>query len=371
MKLAIVCDDLIQKGGAEKIVEAFSDIFPDAPIYTTIASDEWLKKMESKNRIVRTSFLQKFPFSVKLNRFYAPFLLHILAIESFDLSEFDVVLSSSSRFAHFALTKPSTKHISYVHSPGRMFWEPFDYFEKESFGVFSFIKKVALGFLKLPLMYIRMKDYEASQKVDMFLTNSITSQKRIKKYYGRDSEIVYPFVNIEKLKFTESADKSAKRDFYLIITRLAAWKKVDIAVKAFNDLGIELRIIGDGPDLNRLKKMAKQNIKFLGYASDSEKIENIKNCRAVIVTQKEDFGIVPLESMACGKPVIAFGEGGATEIVIEDKTGEFFYEQRPESLINIINNFNPDKYITSDCIERARFFNKEKFELEIKRIINV
>lgn len=371
MKLAIICDDLIQKGGAEKIVEAFSDIFPDAPVYTTIASEEWLKKMESKNRIVKTSFLQKFPFSVKLNRFYASFLLHILAIESFDLSEFDVVLSSSSRFAHFVLTKPGTKHICYMHSPGRMFWEPFDYFEKESFGVFNFVKKIALGFLKLPLMYTRMKDYEVSQKVDAFLTNSKTSQKRIKKYYNRDSEIVYPFVDFEKLKLTEPTDKSAKGDFYLIITRLVAWKKVDIAVKAFNELGTELRIIGEGPDLNRLKRIAKPNINFLGYVSESEKIENIQNCRAVVVTQKEDFGIVSLEGMFLGKPIIAFGKGGAKEILVEGKTGEFFSDQTPEFLKNLINNFNPYKYNYSDCVDRARFFNKEKFEMEIKRVINV
>ena len=371
MKLAIVCDDLIQKGGAEKIVEALSDIYPDAPIYTTVASDEWLKKMECRNRVVKTSFLQKFPFSVKLNRFYAPFLLHIIAIESFDLSDYDVVLSSSSRFAHYSLTKPGTKHICYMHSPGRMFWEPFDYFEKEGFGVFNFIKKFGLRLLKLPLMYIRMKDYEVSQKVNVFLTNSKTSQKRIKKYYNRDSEIIYPFVDFGKLKVAEPIDNNAEENFYLIVTRLVSWKKVDIAVKAFSDLGTELRIIGEGPDLDRLKKIAKQNIKFLGYASDSEKIENIKNCRAVVVTQKEDFGIVPLEGLAFGKPIIAFGEGGAKEIVIEGKTGEFFYEQKPESLKELINSFNPDKYNPSDCIERARFFNKEKFELEIKRIINV
>lgn len=371
MKLAIVCDDLIQKGGAEKIVEALSDIFPEAPIYTSIASKEWLRKFGNKNRTVITSFLQKFPFSVKLNRFYAPFLLHILAIESFDFSEFDIVLSSSSRFAHFALTKPGTKHICYMHSPGRMFWEPFDYFERESFGVFKFIKKPALRFLKFPLMYIRIKDFEVSKKVDVFLANSRTSQNRIKKYYGRDSEIVYPFVDFEKLKLTESFGKPVNKDFYLIVTRLAAWKKVDIAVKAFNDLGTELRIIGKGPDMSRLKKMANPNIKFLGYASDSEKIENMKNCKAVIVTQKEDFGIVALEGMAFGKPIIAFGEGGVTETVIEGKTGEFFYEQNPESLINLLKNFNPDKYNPSDCSERARFFSKEKFEMEIKRIINV
>ena len=367
MKLAIVCDDLIQKGGAEKIVEALSDIFPDAPIYTSIASNEWLKKFEGKNRVIKTSFLQKFPFSVKLNRYFVPFLLNIIAFESFDLSDYDVVLSSSSRFAHFALTKPGTKHICYTHSPGRMFWEPFDYFEDENFGVLKPLKFLAKWFLKLPLSYIRMKDFEASKKVDIFIANSKITQRRIKKYYGRDSEIVHPFVDFDKYKNVEPV----KGDFFLIITRLVSWKKVDIAVKAFNDLGTELRVIGEGPDLNRLKKLAKPNINFLGYVSESEKIENIQNCRAVIVTQKEDFGIVSLEGMSFGKPIIAFGKGGAKEISVEGKTGEFFSDQTPESLRNLINNFNPDKYNYSDCVDRASFFNKEKFEMEIKRVINV
>ncbi len=367
MKLAIICDDLIQKGGAEKIVDALSDIFPDAPIYTSIASKEWLKKLEDKNRVVKTSFLQKFPFSVKLNRYFVPFLLNILAFESFDLSDYDVVLSSSSRFAHFIVTKPGTKHVCYMHSPGRMFWQPFDYFEDESFGVFKPLKFLARWFLKLPLSYIRMKDFEVSKKVDVFIANSKTTQRRIKKYYGRDSEIVYPFVDFDKYKNVEPA----KGDFFLVITRLVSWKKVDIAIKAFNELNKELRVIGDGPDINRLRSLAGSSIKFLGYASDEEKIENIRKCQAVIVTQKEDFGIVPLESMACGKPIIAFGKGGATESILPGITGEFFEDQRASYLKRVVENFNSDKYSFGECKKRALEFDREIFEKEIKKIINV
>ena len=371
MKLAIVCDDLIQKGGAEKIVEALSDIFPDSPIFTTVASNEWLKKFEGKNRVVKTSFLQKFPFPVKLNRFYAPFLLHILAIESFDLSDYDVVLSSSSRFAHFALTKPGTKHICYMHSPGRMFWEPFDYFEDENFGALKPFKLLARWFLKLPLFYIRMKDFEVSKKVDVFVANSKTTQKRIKKYYGRDSKIIYPFVDYEKFQQIGAENNSDDGGFYLIVTRLVAWKKVDIAIKAFNELKKELRIIGGGPDVIRLKSLAGPSINFLGYANDKEKIENITKCKAVIITQKEDFGIVPLEAMACGKPVIAFGEGGATETIVPGITGEFFDEKNSSSLKKVVEDFASDKYSPSECKKRAFEFDKNIFEKEIKKIINV
>ena len=367
MKLAIVCDDLIQKGGAEKVLEAVSDIFPEAPIYTSVASGEWLGKFEEKSRVVKTSFLQKFPFSVKLNRYYSPFLLHILAFESFDFSEYDVVLSLSSRYAHFIITKPGTKHICYMHSPGRMFWEPFDYFESESFGILKPLKFLADIFLKLPLSYIRMADLNASKKVDVFLANSLTSQKRIKKYYRRDSEILYPFIDFEKFKEVSPVSGS----YYLVITRLSPWKKVDIAINACENLGESLKIIGEGPDLQRLKSLSDQHTEFLGYVSEGEIIEIIRNCKAVIITQKEDFGIVPLEAMACGKPVIAFGVGGATETVLQNETGEFFEKQKPYSLEKILAEFNLGKYDPVSCKNRARDFDRKIFESEIKRFVNV
>lgn len=367
MKLALVCDDLIQNGGAEKVLEELSDIFPDAPIYTSVASGDWLKKFEEKGREVKTSFLQKFPFSVKLNRYYSPFLLHILAFECFDFSDFDVVLSTSSRYAHFIVTKPETKHICYMHSPGRMFWEPFDYFEKENFGVLKPLKSIFDKILKLPLLYIKLVDYNASKRVDVFIGNSTASRKRIKKYYGIDAKVIYPGVDFRK--FSNIVPENG--DYFLVITRLASWKKVDLAIEACEELKVKLKIIGEGPDLNRLKSISGDFVEFLGYVSEEEKTEVIRKCKAVIITQKEDFGLVPLEAMACGKPVIAFKKGGATETVVQGKTGEFFEEQTSFSLKNLLSEFDSKKYFPNDCKNRAQDFDKKIFEEEFRRLIVV
>jgi glycosyltransferase involved in cell wall biosynthesis len=366
MKIAIVCDDLIQFGGAENIVEALSDIYPDAPIYTSIASKEWIKRFKDKGREVITSFLQKFPFSVKLNRYYSPFLLHALAFESFDLSDFDLVISSSSRFAHFVITKPTTKHICYMHSPGRMFWESLDYFENENYGILKPIKKLAIPFLSLPLTYLRIADFNASKKVDKFIANSKTTQKKIWKYYGRESEIINPFVDIDNFKNVVSEDG----DYFLILTRLASWKKIDIAIEACENLNIKLKILGYGPDMNRLKSLStSNNTEILGYRDDNEKIDILRKCKAVIVTQKEDFGIVPLEAMACGKTVIAFKSGGVLETIVNGVTGKFFEEQTSDSLSKVLKEFNPKEFKSEDCINRARDFRKEAFLDRIKNIV--
>ncbi len=367
MKLAIVCDDLIQKGGAEKVVEEFSDMFPDSPIYTSVASKEWQSRFKKKNRVVKTSFLQKFPFSVRLNRYYSPFLLHALAFQSFDFSDFDVVLSSSSRFAHFVLTKPDTTHFCYMHSPGRMFWEPFDYFENENFGALRPFKPLSGKFLRSSLSYLRMIDFEASKKVDFFIANSKVSQARIKKYYGRDSQIIHPFIDYGKFEKV----KPEEGKYFLVLTRLVSWKRVDVAIKACKDLGFKLKIIGVGPDLGRLKSISDSSVDFLGYVSEDRKIEEIRKCKALIITQKEDFGIVPLEAMACGKPVVALGKGGVLETVVPGKTGEFFEEQNFLSLENVLKNFDPFGYSAKDCKEQARKFDRKIFDMEIKKAINV
>jgi len=252
-----------------------------------------------------------------------------------------------------------------MHSPGRMFWEPFDYFERETYGMLKPLKFLSNIFLKIPLCYLRIADFNASKKVDKFIANSKVSQTRIKKYYGRESEIIYPFVDLDKFKDIKTEDGG----FFLILTRLVSWKKVDIAIDSCSQLNIKLKIIGDGPDLNRLKSKASKNIEFLGYIDDQEKIDLIRQCKALIVTQKEDFGIVPLEAMACGKPVIAYRSGGLLETVQEGITGEFFDEQTIDSLSIVLKEFDSLKYTTQDCKNRSLSFRKELFIDKIKQAL--
>lgn len=370
MKLAIVCDDLIQHGGAEKVLEVISDIFPQAPIYTSVCSKEWMRNFSGKGRVVKTSFLQKFPFSCSLNRYYSTLLLHVLAFDSFDFSEYDVVLSCSSRYAHFVITKPSTKHICYLHSPGRMFWEPLDYFERENYGILRPLKSLFKSFLNFSLSYLRVADLYASKRVDKFIANSKYCQKKIKRYYNRDSDLLYP--PVDSSLFSEGLGEKLEvtGGYYLVITRLVSWKRVDIAIEACMNLNEKLKIIGLGPDMKRLKSISNSSIEFLGYIDDEEKFKLIRNCKAIIFTQKEDFGIVPLEAMACGKPVIAYGEGGAVETVIPGETGEFFDEQTSESVTKVLKSFDSEKYSPDKCLKRAEEFDTKVFNEKLRSFIN-
>ncbi len=365
MKIAIVCDDLIQFGGAEKMLMALLEIWKDAPLYTSVASKEWAEICAKKGVELHTSFMQRIPFAAKANRYLAPFFLHILAFQSFDFSGFDVVLSLSSRLSHHIITGPQTKHICYLQTPGRMFWEPFDYFQNESYGFLKPLKELAHIFLSWPLSVMRIMDYFASKRIDYIISNSTNARKRVKKYFGIDSEVVNPFVDLEKFR----AVPHHSDGYFLVITRLVSWKKVDIAIKACEDKGISLKIVGDGPDKERLKNIAGPNTIFMGYVQEEEKLRLLQGCMAVINTQLEDFGIVPLEAMACGKPVIAFGEGGVLETVEPGITGEFFYEQTPEALRETLVKFDPGKYNSANCIAKARQFSKEKFKQKIMKFI--
>jgi len=360
MKVALVCDDLIQHGGAEKIVEAVSDIFPDAPIYTTVASGKWLKHFKEKNRKVVTSFLQKFPFAAKLNRYYSVFYLHVLAIESFDFSEYDLLFSISSRYAHFAITEPKTKHICYLNTPGRMFWEPFEYFEIEGFGVPSFLRSAAMFFVKPFILLMRLADVPAMKRVDLVISNSNTTRERLRKYHGVESSIVHPFyLPPPQVKNT------IKEDYYLVLTRLISWKHVEIAIRACEKLGKNLKIVGEGPHQRRLKSVAGKNVEFLGRVPEQEKWELLANCTALINTQKEDFGIVPLEAMAVGRPVIAYKAGGALETVAEGETGMFFEEQTAEALSKSIEKFERMTFDPAVCKEHAGKFSYGNFKCSI------
>lgn len=356
-KIAIIFDDLIQKGGAESLLLATLEIFPEADLYTSVISDTWKKRL--RHRKVFVSFMQKLPFAVRLNRFYSTLFLHSLAFSTFNLNEYALVLSISSRYAHHVVTKPTTKHICYINSPGRMFWEPFDYFDSYN----PFIK----FFSQFSLSILRMVDFYAAQRVDEFIANSKTPQKRVSKYFQRDASIIYPFIDISSY-----ADVQAfNGNYFLIISRLQPWKKIDIAIKACEELKLPLKIVGEGPDLNRLKNLSTTDTtQFLGYVSDSEKLKLLSNCTALINTQLEDFGIVPLEALASGKPVIAYGYGGVLETVKSGHTGEFFYEQTPEALKKVLHTFDPMRYDSTNCVNGVHMFDVNIFREKIKNYIS-
>ncbi len=396
MKIALVHDDLIQYGGAERLFEAMREVWPKADIYTSMTTWEG----SPKDRNPQTSFMQKLPFKEKLYRHYFP--LYPLAFESFNLSEYDLVISSSTRFAHGVITPPETLHICYMNSPGRMFWEPQTYFENFPHS-FKFL-------LNPFLSYFRLWDYAAAQRVDRFIANAKTPQARIKKYYGRDSHVIYPFVDLKRfskdaasfparLAFgdsvaggpnpsgsgpstrrvspaTASPDRFFRDDYFLIVSRLTAWKKIDMAIEACNQLKLPLKIIGKGPDFQRLKKFAGlpagrqvPTVELLGRLTDEEVVSYYQSCRALIFPQKEDFGITPLEAQAAGKPVIAFKAGGALETVIDGKTGEFFYPQTAEALTKVLKDFGPEKYQSEDCCQQAERFGKTRFQTELKGFV--
>lgn len=356
MKIALVFDDLIQHGGAEDLLLAVTEVWPEATLFTTIATQEWEDICLTRGIPLRTSFLQKLPFKKKLFRLLGPTFLYNIALASFDFSEYDVVFSMSARFAHGVLTKPTTKHICYMNSPGRMFWEPFSYFEKEN--------KLFFKIISLSLSILRIWDYTSAQRVDHFIANSRTPQKRIQKYYNRASTIIYPFVENSDLAEDESSIDVS--DYYLIVSRLVAWKKIELAIKACESLNLNLVIVGDGTDRQRLQSISNGKTKFEGYVTKQRKNQLYKNCIAFINTQYEDFGITPLEAMSFGKPVIAFGKGGALETITPSVTGEFFEEQTTESLINLLKSFNPLRYNASTCREHALRYSKSNFVQSVK-----
>lgn len=372
MKIAITFDDLVQFGGAERLLLAVCELYPNAPLYVPLATKRWQEICAQRKINLVTSFMQKLPLKEKLNRFYAIFGLHVFAFQSFNFDEFDLVISISARFAHFINTKPKTIHVCYFNSPGRMFWEPFEYFENEKILSNKFFKNV-FNFLITPVLcFYRLWDFTCSKRIDFVIANSKSVRQKILKYYKRDCEVVYPFCDFN---FNETKDLESESDcqikeppYFLVVTRLNAWKRVDIAIKSCRLVGVDLKIIGVGPDLNRLKKTYKRTlgkegskVEFLGFVSEEDKIKLIKGSLGLIVTQKEDFGITPLEAMACGKPVIAFGEGGVLETIQPGINGEFYYEQDEDSLACVLRNFDSKRYSPKDCVNQALKFSKENF----------
>jgi len=340
------------------MLQVLCALYPRAPIYTLIYDREATGGVFD-DRVIKTSFLQNLPFTKKHHRLFP--LLMPLAVEQFDFSEYDLVLSVSASFAKGIITKPGTRHICYCLTPPRFLWDNSQKFVEE-FGYSKLVKK----FLPPFITYLRIWDKEASLRVDDFWSISNFVGGRIKKYYSRPSQIIYPPVNVSKFEIRNSKFEIA--DYYLMVGRLVSYKRFDLAIKAFNKNGLPLKIVGIGPELNKLRSLASGgsrskasgNIEFLGLVSDEKLAELYSNARACIFPQEEDFGIVPLESMASGRPVIAYRAGGAMETIVENETGIFFDKQTPESLQEAIEKFQTLKFKPEACRAQA-----EKFDIEI------
>jgi glycosyltransferase involved in cell wall biosynthesis len=357
MKVALVHDYLNQYGGAERVLEAFCQIFPKAPIYTLLYDKE-KTGLAFEGRRIKTSFLQKVPLVKSHHR---PFLMLMpLAIEQFDLSQYDLVLSDSASYAKGVITSSKTLHICYCHTPIRYAWDDSHRYIEE-FGYPGAVKKVIPFFMN----YIRLWDEQAAQRVDKFIANSYFVARRIKKYYHRDAEVIHPPVKTQLFYSTDNTD-----DYFLIVGRFLPYKRFDLAIKAFNRLGWPLKIIGDGPDRKRLEKMAKKNIEFVGLVGDEKLKDYYAHCQAFIFPQEEDFGITAVEAMAAGRPVIAYQAGGALEIIRPGMTGLFFKEQTVDCLTETLKKFKPTDFNPQLIRTRAEDFDEGRFRGKIEEFIN-
>jgi glycosyltransferase involved in cell wall biosynthesis len=356
-KIALVHDFLVKNGGAERVLKVLAEMFPKAPIYTLIYDEKACGGNFPKERIV-PSHLQK-THKYLGHRLLAPLYPH--AVEKWDFSEFDVVITSSNSYAHGIVTNTNTEHISYYHSPMRYAWDWTNEYRDE-----NDLKGIKGALWTMFLKKLRLWDRLAAERPDTVLANSKNVAERIKKYYRRDSKVIYPPVDLKRFKLNKKSE-----DYFLIVSTLTPYKKVDLAVKLFNKLRRRLVIIGDGPQKDYLKGIAGKYVEILGFKDDEVVKEYLENCRALIFPGEEDFGITPVEAMACGKPVLAFGKGGVKESVVAGKTGEFFDEQTLESMEDALTELLDKHYKPEVCRKQAEKFSREVFEKKISTLLHL
>lgn len=362
MKIALIQDWLTEMGGAEQVFKAIYQLYPQADVYTLVYTPEILEKLEIPEERVTPSFIQKLPFAKTKYRNYLPFFS--LAIESFDLSSYDLVISSSYAVAKGVLTNSKQLHLCYCHSPVRYAWDLHHQYLRE-----ASLQKGIKGFIvKYFLHKLRIWDVIAANRVDHFIGNSNYIAKRIEKVYRRTAKTIYPPVGVQDFDF-----QAAKEDFYFTCSRLVPYKKIDLIVAAFKEMPHkQLIVIGDGPDMDKLKKLASPNVLLLGYQPFDVLKDYMKRAKAFVFAAEEDFGIVPLEAQACGTPVIAYGKGGALETVKVGKTGLFFKEQTEAALIAAITSFE-QKVEDWDAIgirKHAETFDTSRFKSKFNSYVD-
>jgi glycosyltransferase involved in cell wall biosynthesis len=375
LKTAAVHEWLVTYVGSERVLEQMLSLYPDADLFCLL---DFLPEEERgflKGRNINTSFIQKLPFARKKYRNYLPFMPR--AIESFDLSDYNLILSSSHAVAKGIRKTDKQLHICYCHTPMRYAWDLREQYLKEA-GLDRGLKGVLVNAM---LERIRRWDYSTAGRVDHFIANSHYIKERIKRAYGRDAEVIYPPVDVDSFSIGER-----REDFYLAISRMVPYKKMDLIVEAFSEMGLPLVVIGDGPDFEKVRAKAKGNIRLMGYQKADVLKAYMQRARAFVFAAEEDFGIVPVEAQACGTPVIAYGRGGATETVVplaEGKgegdaggrppTGVFFYEQTTASLIKAVRTFeaNESSFSPEEIRKNSERFSVERFRKEFKAFVEL
>ncbi|TCU13564.1 glycosyltransferase involved in cell wall biosynthesis [Rhizobium azibense] len=362
MKVAIVHDWLVVDGGAEKVLHELLTLFPEADLYSTVFHLPEEKRRFLNGKVPKTTFVQKLPFSGRLYRNYLFFMP--LAIEQFDFSSYDLVISSSYAVAKGIITGPNQVHVSYVHSPARYAWDMQHQYLRES-GLNKGFKGILARWL---LHRFRIWDARTANGVDHWIANSQFIARRIKKIYGVTATVVNPPVKLERFEI-----KTEKDDFYLVASRLVPYKRIPLVVEAFSRTpDRKLVVIGDGPDMANVKAKAGSNVTVLGYQPDDVLIDHLTRARAFIFAAEEDFGIMPLEAQACGTPVIAYGRGGALETVVDGETGLFFQEQTAEAIVDAVDRFEQDGVAGTpgDFENHVKSFSSEVFRRKIRELVD-
>jgi glycosyltransferase involved in cell wall biosynthesis len=355
-RVALVHDFLLDLRGAERVFAAICDTWPDADVFTAVY-DEKGTEGRFAHRAPRTSFLQRLRPTARSFRVLLPLYPH--AVESLDLRGYDIVISSSSAWAHGVLVDPGAVHVSYCHNPFRYAWS-----EREA------TLSARSPFVRLPLRVLlnrwRQWDWIAAQRVDRYVANSHLTAARVRRYLGRESIVLHPPVELDRFAPVPPQEVG---EHYVVLAELMAHKRIDVAVRAFTALGLPLVVIGDGPESRRLKRMAGPTITFAGRVSDARVAEILPTARALVVTAAEEFGIAAVESLASGRPVIALGDGGVLESVVEGETGAYYPESTPESLAAAVRSFDALAVDPAACVGAAERFGIQRFQAALRGIV--
>lgn len=403
MKVAIVHDYLNQYGGAERVVEALHEMYPQAPIFTSVYDREGMKALgfKEQGKVIKTSFMQRMPLRLRLPRYYFT-LFYPFAFQSFNLSGYDVIISSASYAAKYVRKAKGAVHICYCHTPPRFLY---GYDTDISMAKMNIIER---WLAKIWRTYLYRLDQRRSKGVDVWVANSDAIKEKIKKAYGKEAMVVYPPVDLNRFqnnsdqrsanqppiqsgqgtqmpnkgvtsriqeelrdsKFEMQNSEKIRQDYFFVVSRLGEYKRVDLIVEAFNRLGWPLKVVGRGPQAAYLKQLAKANVEIFDALPDDAVTAMYQNCRAFVIAANEDFGITPVEAMACGKPVIALGQGGFLETVIEGETGTFFAEQTVDSLVETLQRFDGMTFNPDRIRRRAEEFGLAAFKRNVERIVN-